>query len=188
MNNDITGIVLSGGKGSRMGNDKGMMLYRGKELVQYSITLLQRYCSTILISSNREDLYAKFGYEIIPDIHKEIGPIGGIYSALKKSSTTKTLILSCDMPLLNGEVFDRVLLKSDYYDIVVPKHLNGHLEPLAGYYSKDIISKIEGLISRGDYKMINLINSSNTGFVDVERLKYGRSQFSNINTPQDLLS
>jgi molybdopterin-guanine dinucleotide biosynthesis protein A len=188
MNSDITGIVLSGGKGSRMGNDKGMMLYRGQELVKYSISLLQHFCATIIISSNREDLYSKFGYKVVHDIYKEIGPIGGIYSVLKESKTEKNLILSCDIPLLSEELFDEILLNVHGHDIVVPKHSNGHLEPLAGYYSKDIIPSIEELIRNKDYKMINLINTSNAGFVEVEKLNNGSSQFRNINTPQDLLT
>ncbi|HPG34509.1 MAG TPA: molybdenum cofactor guanylyltransferase, partial [Lentimicrobium sp.] len=72
----ITGIVLAGGKSTRMGTDKGLMIFQGKPLVMYSIDLLSMFCGRILISSNNPE-YAKFGYEIIADELPGAGPMAG---------------------------------------------------------------------------------------------------------------
>ena len=104
MQNKVTGIILSGGASRRMGQDKGLTLYRNKELIQYSIELLTPLCSQIIISSNDPTNYSKFGKQIVPDIIKGVGPIGGIFSSLKFTSTSGNLILSCDMPELSTEV------------------------------------------------------------------------------------
>jgi molybdopterin-guanine dinucleotide biosynthesis protein A len=78
---ELSGIILAGGKSSRMGQDKGLMLFRGKQMVQYSIELLNLFTSQILISSNNQE-YNQFGFPVVSDIYKECGPIGGLHAAV----------------------------------------------------------------------------------------------------------
>jgi len=85
-NNKITGIILAGGKSSRMGMDKGFCALNGKPMVQYAIDILEQTCDSIIICSNNSD-YELFDLPVIPDIIKDIGPMGGIYSGLKNSKT-----------------------------------------------------------------------------------------------------
>ena len=183
----VTGIILAGGASRRMGMDKGLCNFNGKELVRYSIDLLLPICNNLLISSNNEALYSKFGYPIIVDAHKNIGPLGGIYSCLKQSATTDNLVLSCDMPFLSSELLRTVLSLSESYDIVVPQHNNSYLEPLAAYYSVSIIPIIEESIANDDFKLINLFNKVRTKIVMDEDDLGSIKQFKNFNTPQDLL-
>ncbi len=186
MRNKFTGIVLSGGASRRMGSDKGLTLYKGKELVQYAIDILTPHCNELIISSNNLDAYEKFGIRVIPDLVKEKGPIGGLYSCLSSSNTMNNFVISCDMPHLTGEVFDRLSAISDSSDIVVPVHRNGYFEPLTGFYSKSIIPHIEFALRNGDYKLINLFNRVRFDTISIEKLEYGDLQFKNFNRPGDL--
>ena len=116
---DTTGIILAGGKSSRMGADKGLLELGGKPLITYAFQALSGLCTTILISSSSE-AYHSFGYQVIEDVFPGIGPMGGIYSALGKSKTEKNLILSCDLPFASKELMSYILQNSDVHQVAVP--------------------------------------------------------------------
>lgn len=183
----ITGIILAGGESRRMGKDKGLCIYNGNPLIKYSIDILAPLCSKILISSNNELEYNGFGYEIVSDVFSGIGPIGGIYSCLKKSETENNLIISCDMPHLHSGSLEKILSFSQEYDIVIPQHENNLYEPLAGYYSRGIIPKLEESINGNDFKLINLFNKVRFKAVSTRELPGPDLQFKNFNTPEDLI-
>jgi molybdopterin-guanine dinucleotide biosynthesis protein A len=96
----ITGIVLAGGRSSRMGEDKSLMKLNGKALVEYSINALRPLCDKVIISSNIA-AYDFTGCEVWPDELPDQAPIIGIYSCLKRSETELNVILSCDIPLMS---------------------------------------------------------------------------------------
>lgn len=183
----VTGIILAGGASRRMGKDKGLCYYKGKQLVSYSIEVLKPICDNIIIGSNNPDEYSKFGYEVIVDEIKNIGPIGGIYSCLKKSSTKRNLIVSCDTPYLNKDSLNYILESSNDYEIVIPQHANLFYEPLAGYYSSSIVAKIEESIVEEDYKLINLFNKVKFKAISTDNLPGSVTQFKNFNTPEELV-
>ena len=88
--NNISGYILAGGKSSRMGSDKGLMLLNKKAVIQHAIEQLEKSVKNIFIISNNIE-YEKFGFKLIPDLIKDIGPAGGIYTALKHTHTNQTL-------------------------------------------------------------------------------------------------
>jgi len=81
-NSGITGIILAGGKSSRMGKDKGWVLFRKKPLIDYAVELLGGICQSIVISANNS-AYDKLGLPVYHDIIPDSGPMGGIYTCLK---------------------------------------------------------------------------------------------------------
>ncbi len=183
----VTGTILAGGASSRMGKDKGLCMFKGKELVAYSIEVLKPICDKIIISTNNPQDYHKFGLPMVEDDIRNIGPIGGIYSCLKQSNTLRNLLISCDMPFLETAALDYILSKSDNFDLVVPQHSNSYYEPLAGYYSTTIIPSIEDSIHHMDYKLINLFSKVKFLAIAAEKLPGRAKQFGNMNTPEDLL-
>lgn len=186
---EVTGIILAGGASSRMGKDKGLCEFKGKALISYAIEALLPLCSTILISSNNVDDYQEFGYEVVVDEYKDIGPIGGIYSTLKKSATNHNLIISCDTPFVNTQLLEYVLENSDNYDVVVPEHGNSFIEPLAAYYSSALVNDLENTIDRKDYKLMNFFNKVRFRKLKVDSFAgFSNNLFKNLNTPDDLLS
>ena len=106
---DITGIILAGGKSTRMGTDKGFLLLNNKPFVQYSIDALQPLVSEIIIVSDNPD-YDRFGLKRINDTIKDAGPVAGICSGLEASSTAYNLILSCDIPLITSKILQKLKL------------------------------------------------------------------------------
>lgn len=185
---EVTGIVLAGGVSSRMGTDKGLCMLKGKTLVSYAIEALLPLCDTILISSNNIIDYQNFGYQVIVDEYKGIGPIGGIYSSLKKSPSKHNLIISCDTPFLNTSLLSYILENSDNYEIVAPEHSKSFIEPLAAYYSSDIVNQLEISIKNKDYKLMNFFNKVKFKKINISSIQgFSNRLFINLNTPDDLL-
>lgn len=185
----ITGIILAGGASSRMGKDKGLCEFKGKSLVSYAIEALLPICDTILISSNNTENYQKFGFDVVLDQYKNIGPIGGIFSSLNRSTTYHNLVVSCDTPFINTQLMEYVLSNSNGYDIVVPEHGDSYVEPLAAYYSSSIISILQESINQKDYKIMNLFSKVRFRSIKVDTISgYSTKLFKNLNTPSDLFS
>lgn len=184
---NITGIILAGGKSSRMGKDKGMIHLAGKPLISYSIDALKPFCDQILISSNSEN-YELFGYPVYKDIFPDSGPMGGIYSCLLQSSTSLNLVLSCDMPLVSQSLIKYILDKNDENSISVPIHGDNFIEPLCASYSTKTIPYFKKLIGQRNLKLIDLINMvpSRQIRLDSSLPFYKPDLFLNINHPDDL--
>lgn len=187
---EITGIVLAGGKSSRMGKDKAMCNFRDKPLVEYAIEALEPFCGEILLSTNLTGGYEKYGFALVNDDLKEIGPMGGIYSCLKKSKTKHNFVLSCDTPFIGKDLVKFIIDNiSNDFDIVAPIHQNSLLEPLCAYYNISVLPELKTFIERRDFKLMGLLKSlrlkqlvidNNLGF-------YNQKLFNNLNTSEDLL-
>jgi molybdenum cofactor guanylyltransferase len=94
----VGGYVLAGGKSSRMGKDKALMQLAGKPLIRHAVTKLSRICSDVHILSSNHEL-APFA-PLVPDLHPDCGPIGGIEAALLRSTYEWNAFLAVDMPFL----------------------------------------------------------------------------------------
>lgn len=93
--NTFTGVILAGGKSSRMGQDKSALLFKGNSFLHHCKHLLiEAGASDIVVSANN-----KTG---VPDIYPNCGPLSGIHAALQQSSNS-LLIMPVDMPLLTCE-------------------------------------------------------------------------------------
>jgi molybdopterin-guanine dinucleotide biosynthesis protein A len=100
----IGGYVLAGGRSSRMGQDKAMLLLDGRPLVEHAVEKLKRLCATVSILANTRALES-FA-PIVPDNVSGYGPLGGIEAALRDSEYAWNLILPVDMPFLPTRLLD----------------------------------------------------------------------------------
>ncbi len=183
----IGGIILAGGKSSRMGEDKAFVEYKGSMLIEYSLHLATNFCESIIISANSK-VYERLGYPVVADEFEARGPIGGIYSALKKAEFDWNLVISCDTPFVTKNVVETLKQNIGNYDCIVPIH-NGRTEPLVAFYNKSALKVIEGSIQRKEYKLKLLIKELHTKFVDVSDLvNENPDVFKNFNSPSDLVN
>jgi molybdopterin-guanine dinucleotide biosynthesis protein A len=184
---EVTGIILAGGKSSRMGTDKGLQELWGKPLINYAIQSLSGLCSAILISTS-SDAYQSFGCKTVADEIPGIGPMGGIYSALKQSKTEKNLVLSCDLPFVSVELLSYILKSSEGYQVAVPWQGSQHYEPLCGFYHLSILDQISIYIQNNNYKLPDLFNeiAINRLVIDKKLDFYTDELFLNVNSKDDL--
>ncbi len=183
--NLVTGIILAGGKSSRMGFDKGLAIVSGKKIIEHLYeSLLQVVDEVIIIANTNSYDYLKL--PVFEDIYKEKGPVGGIYTGLFHSTTEKNLIVACDMPFVTPQLLTYLLEHSGSNQIVVPT-VNDNLEPLCGYYKKEILEQLKELIEMDVLPVHKVIE-----FFDHLALKINDEEvsastiFTNINKPEDI--
>jgi molybdopterin-guanine dinucleotide biosynthesis protein A len=184
---EFTGIILAGGKSSRMGSDKGLVSFNGSPLVTYSIKLLSHFCKEILISANN-DAYQQFGFPVIKDEYPDKGPAGGLYSGLKAATNDWSIVVSCDVPFLSEELISYLITGMNNEVGVVPFYEN-KAEPLIALYHKSFQNILASNIQANHLKMQSIIRSSAIKLLEVKPvLSRFPEIFTNINFQEDVLN
>ena len=121
--NQITGIVLAGGRGSRMGGvDKGLQLYNDTPLAKHAIQLLQPQVGSLLINANRNlDIYRSWAAEadaqiVVDGLADFAGPLAGFLAGLEHCKTPYLMTVPCDTPRFPSNLVARLseaLVKND---------------------------------------------------------------------------
>ncbi|WP_228435829.1 NTP transferase domain-containing protein [Chryseobacterium pennipullorum] len=114
MTSSINGLVLAGGKSRRMGQAKDLLNWHGKEQRYFAADLLAPFCSDVFISC-RQDQLENFDpqYNVITDTFLDMGPFGGILSALRAHRDKAWLVVACDLPLLDQRSLEYLVQSRD---------------------------------------------------------------------------
>jgi len=148
----ITGIILAGGKSSRMGSDKGLLLLKNKPFILHIIEALQPLVNDIIIVSNNTD-YDVFNLKRVNDLIENTGPLAGVYTGLHYSNTENNLVLSCDVPLINTEILEKLTKNVEKNIDVIQLESNGKTIPLIAIYKKRCESKFLGFLKKGKKRL-----------------------------------
>lgn len=183
--NDITGYVLAGGKSSRMGADKGLLLFNEEPLVLRIIKQLQSSCSRVIIVSGNKE-YKIFGLEVIGDLVNEMGPAGGIYSALQHTWSERNFITSCDMPFISSGGVQYMIQQATHSQITLPLY-RGKVQPLFGVYPGNCVSEWKRLIDRGIIKLQTMLTHFDLRKIETEKNDlFNEHFFTNVNDKTEL--
>jgi len=182
---DIGAIILSGGKSSRFGKDKGLFIFKGKPLITYSIDLCNKFTNSILISSNNQD-YEQFGLHVFGDVYKESGPMGGIYSGLLNSKHDINLIVSSDTPFIQTELIEILLKNYQNEDVVIFQTSDLKFQTLIGIFHSRIIKLLETELSLNHFKMIRFIQQTNHKIIKLDSNNEFSKSFINFNYQSDI--
>ncbi len=179
---NITGIILAGGKSSRMGTDKGFLELNNKPFARYSIEALQPLVSKILIVSD-DAKYDTFGLKRITDCTKNAGPVAGIYSGLEASKTEWNLILSCDIPLITSHVLQKLIIAVDDASDIIQAESNGKTMPLIALYKRSVKTKFLELLQNDERRLRIVVNQCSFKNVALDKVNIDATM--NINTKED---
>jgi molybdopterin-guanine dinucleotide biosynthesis protein A len=186
------GIILAGGKSSRLGREKARVEIGGISLLQRAVSNLEFLQSEIIVVTAPESelppVSAGVDLKVVQDVVSGSGPLAGIFTGLLNSSCRYNLVVACDMPLLNRPFLEYLLSVTDKQDAVVPK-IGRYLEPLHAVYAKECLSEIEKLLAQDVLKIDSLFSRIHTRFVEpdeIGRFDPEHLSFFNINTPSDL--
>lgn len=184
---DFTAIILAGGRSERMGANKALTLFRGKPMIGYPIALAGNFTGKIIISDNGNDLKV-YGYQVVPDIFPVNAPLVGIHAGLTHSLTAWNIVMTCDMPLIPVELIRLLADQLPQTDLMlVPGH-NKMVEPLCGFYHRDLLPVITKNIQNEKFSMLELIRDHPNRVLWLDGLQAfsPREIFRNINRPEDL--
>lgn len=184
----ISGIVLAGGLGRRMGGvDKGLMDFLGKPMVAHVINRLQPQVDEILINANREiEHYAAFGHKVIQDdIAGFAGPLAGLHKGMSVARHPYVLTVPCDSPLLPMNLARRLmnaLIQHDA-DLAVAK-TGEQAHPVFCLCRKALLPNLENFLQQGGRKIDAWYSA-----LEVIEVSFNENPqaFSNVNTPEELL-
>ncbi len=178
----ITGIILAGGKSSRMGTDKALFVLNGTTFLHHIILALKPLVDDILIVSN-DERHSKFNLKRVRDTIADAGPISGLHAGLTHSSTENNLVLSCDIPLIETSMLE-LLLQNNEDDIdVIQLAETDRVHPLIALYKKRSAEHIGLALFDGERKLSKALDGLN-----IKTLLVSDGQaatLANINTPMD---
>lgn len=184
----VTGLILCGGQGRRMGGvDKGLIQVGGKSLVESAITLLKPQVGDIMISANRSlDTYASFGMQIVVDETPGFnGPLAGVFAALKECGTPWLLTVPCDAPNFGGDLAERLLgrVLLEKAEICCARDVS-RLQPTFCLYNVRVRNSLENYLDRGERKIDLFFNDQKTAFETFD----DDERFLNLNSGQDVVN
>jgi len=184
---DISGVILAGGRGSRVGgDDKGLIELAGKPMIMHVIERFQPQVSTLLINANRNtERYGEFGYRVIGDIVGDFpGPLAGIGAGLAAIETPFLAVAPCDSPFLPLDLVRRLgeALDQSSTDISVAV-CAGQPQPVFILIARHLGRSVSAYLADGGRKITRWYRQES--YVEVE-FGADESPFANVNTVEDI--
>lgn len=184
----VGAYILVGGKSSRMGRAKALLPFAGVPLVLRVAKLAEAVADAPVLVGPAEN-YKEFGFQAIVDERPNLGPLGGIVTALGATKHQWNLILGCDLPFLTREWLEFLVARAanSSADVVIPVNDRGY-EPLCAMYRKQAQRAIGAALGRGVRKITDGLADLALARIEPAEWKAFDRQgrlFKNINTPAD---
>lgn len=187
MSRELHGVVLAGGKSTRMGTDKAKVVFHGQDLVKRSVTVLEHFCSRVWISGRNARDHGLSNPWFLDDAPGK-GPLRGILTALEHIGRP-CMFLPCDLPLMDAPTASRLvdayanrsskILRTDFI-----QQETGFIEALVAIYDPGGIPFIKEALTRSQYKVARAIPDPRC--IHVPYAMSNSRPFLNVNYPEDL--
>ena len=183
---NITGLVLAGGRGTRMGGlDKGLVLLDGRPMVEHVVLRLRPQVADIVISANRnQERYAKFGHRVVTDtLDGYLGPLAGIASCLDTIATEYAVTVPCDSPLIRDDLVTTLwaALQRDRTDLAVA-HDGWRLQPAFMLLRRQLLPDLVDSLGQGELQVEKWIGRHKCARA---RFRGHADSFANVNDPNE---
>jgi len=187
--NQVSGIILAGGKNLRMGTNKAFLEIGGIRLIDRILHIYRQLFNEIIIVTNDPGAYTEFGdAAIVTDIYKGKGPLGGIFTGLFHSGNPCIFVSACDLPYLNTGFILHLSGLAKQQDVVVPETPDG-LQPLCAVYSRNCLPVIKKRLEIDKLKITGFYKDARVLSVTENQIRPFDARgllFRNLNTPSDL--
>jgi molybdopterin-guanine dinucleotide biosynthesis protein A len=182
----VAAFVLTGGKSSRMGQEKSTLLLNGNTLLERAIEIAHVASEDVRLLGATDSVT---NLTVIPDRFPGCGPLAGIDAALAATNAELNFILSVDTPFI-PQVFVRHLVNRarDNDALVTYPRLTSGYQPLCAVYRKEFGTFADAALRSGNYKIDPLFARIATCTIDdaeLRKLGFGEEIFDNLNTPED---
>lgn len=185
---NISGIILAGGRSTRMGADKAALAMSGIPLLERAAGLLTPFADDIVVVT-RDRTKITHPIRVIPDEIPDRGPVAGLLSGLHAVRHARAIVIPVDLPLLTPG-FLKYLIESSYgWDLTIPRWRDG-MEPLVGVYAVGCGAALAASLSRGEDSLQSFILTTDLSvrFLEEPEIRqFGDPSrlFLNVNTPED---
>jgi molybdopterin-guanine dinucleotide biosynthesis protein A len=181
MKQAITGIILAGGQGRRMGGaDKGLVPIAGRTMIEHVIDRLRPQVTHIVISANRSlPRYAQFGFPVVIDASPDYpGPLAGIAAGMQSATTDYVAVVPCDCPLIDEKLVERLAraYAGERADIAVA-HDGQRLQPAFLFLRREMLSDLTRFLDDGGRKIEAWLQRHRTAVVPFDH----KRAFVNLN-------
>lgn len=182
----LFGLVLSGGRSTRMGRDKATLAYAGRSQLERAMTLLAPRVARCFVSvrADQRDEPTRRAYPQIVDRLQDAGPIAGILAAFDAHPDAAWLVLACDLPRLDGATLDH-LIAHRAVNATATAYRSAHdalPEPLCAIYEPTARALLDAHLASGRQCPRKFLINANTALLD----QASPQALDNVNTPADL--
>src|SRR5919106_874124 len=184
---DATAIILAGGRSSRMGRPKALLLFDNEPLIVHIVRTLNRmFCKTVVVTAPEQELPPLPAILVRDEISYQ-GPVGGIYYGLRAAGGPFSFVTSCDVAFLNSALISHLVSQISEYDVVVP-YWQDRFQPLHAVYRRSVLPLLERQLERGELRPVYLFDKVRTCKIaedEIRRFDPEGLSFLNMNTPAD---
>ena len=176
----VNGLVLAGGKSTRMGEDKGGIFYHGLPQREHAAQLLDRHCAQTFISTSKK---IETSFEVIPDSHENLGPFGGILSAFERDPNAAWLVVATDIPMLDEQSIRQLIQHRNPLKMATcfRNVETDRLEPLITLWEPRVYPLLQESLSKVDFCVRKLLIDH-----EVQELQIHHPDvLINANTPEE---
>lgn len=182
----LYGLVLSGGKGRRMGADKALLERSGQSQLAFIVGLMRQHVDRVFVST-REDQQnepERARYDLVVDHYDDMGPLAGILSAMDDHPDADWLVIACDLPNISDATLKFLLenLSAAHpFTAYISSH-DGLPEPLCTIYRADSAARVRQFADEGIHCPRKILIRSDTHLLE----QIDPASLDNVNTPDDL--
>lgn len=190
---DITGVILAGGRGSRMGGiDKGLQNFNGIPLALHTLMRLGPQVDSVMVNANRNlSAYESFGVSVWPDASSDFaGPLSGFLVGLERAETPYVLTVPCDSPRLPLDLAERLsrALSQSNSEIAMAADSQGQTQPVFCLLKLELLESLVRFTQSGGRKIDAWTDPHKTIVVPFDQPTDDPLAFANVNTLEDLQS
>ena len=185
---NVSGIILAGGKSSRFGFNKAFAEVDGTRLIEKVISVIESVFEHLIIITNTPEDFAYLRLPLFEDQVKGIGPLGGILTGLRSIPDDAGFVVGCDMPFLNGDLVRYMIDAQSDFDAVVPK-FGWRVEALHALYHKRCLPAIEKMIGDKVYQTFRFLEVPRVRYIETKEMRTTDPELRsmvNINSEQEL--
>lgn len=183
-----TAAIIAGGRAQRLGGlDKSDLVVGGRRIIDRQVSVLGHVAEHILIVSNDHYRFRSAGLRVCADLVPAAGPLGGLYTALVRSPTVRTIVVACDLPFLTVAFLRHLAARAHGVDAAIPRTAAGP-QPLCAVYDRTCVEAIRARLDRGELRvsgLIDAIRARDIGPSEIAPFDPGGTLFFNVNTPDD---
>ncbi len=182
-----SGIVLAGGRSSRMGRPKALLEFDGEPLIAHVVRRLRTVVRDVVVVAAPDQELPPLPATVVHDEVAYQGPVAGMHHGLVAAAGDVAYVTSCDAVFMNRALIRLALSRIDGYDAAVP-HWDARLQPLHAAYRRSVIPYLARQLAAGDLRAVHLFDTVRTRRIEEDEIRAVDPEgwhFFNMNTPED---